>query len=195
MPGSTSGLRFDKVVVRLLGRLRAFCQPALPPGTTVVVTVTAPIRLAAKTAAAIEALIARDVTRGRLRDRQATIHGNRVRMRILAGGPDRVSRFIGFVHNPESSAGQLIDIASEVFELVKAGSGRRTRRTTGEGQPRAVSAGASSWLDAYRDAYAQLQPAGDSGTVVIVFRDGTGATLSRQSVCHKHVARHPHVGS
>src|SRR5215467_14055812 len=47
-------LRFDKVVTRLMERLQAAVREIVPDGTTVLLTVTAPIRLASKTAAALE---------------------------------------------------------------------------------------------------------------------------------------------
>ena len=47
------GLRFDRVVGRVLGDLRAFADGAAPAGVTLVVTVTAPIRQPAKTVDAL----------------------------------------------------------------------------------------------------------------------------------------------
>src|SRR5215813_14559689 len=56
-------LRFDKVAVRVVEHLRSTLREAVPEGVTVLVTITAPIRLASKTAAALEdkirALLAR----------------------------------------------------------------------------------------------------------------------------------------
>ena len=47
-------LRFDKVVTRLMDRLRATLGETVPDGMTVLLTITAPIRLPSKTAAALE---------------------------------------------------------------------------------------------------------------------------------------------
>jgi len=179
MARSASGLRFDKVVIRLRDRLRAFCDQTVPPGTTVVVTVTAPIRLAARTAASIEERINQCVDRGRGGpDMRDTVHGNQVRIRALSGGSDRVSRLVGFVHNSETSAARLMDIASEVFDLVEAASRGRARRKAGQREPIRVSAAASSWLDAYRHAYAQLTAGRLADGTRIVFPDGQVETLS-----------------
>ena len=52
-------LRFDRVVLRLVGGLRAALSELVPDGVAVVLTVTAPIRLPSKTATALE---------GRIRD-------------------------------------------------------------------------------------------------------------------------------
>ena len=47
-------LRFDKVATRVIERLQANLGETVPAGTTVVLTVTAPIRLASKTIASLE---------------------------------------------------------------------------------------------------------------------------------------------
>jgi hypothetical protein len=48
-------LRFDKVATRLIERLQAALAENVPDRMTVVLTITAPIRLASKTAAVLEA--------------------------------------------------------------------------------------------------------------------------------------------
>ena len=82
--GSTAKprLRFDKVVTRLIERLQAVLGETVPDGTTVLLTVTAPIRLPSRTAASLEDKI--QTLLGRRspgRDEQDTIHGNHVRIR------------------------------------------------------------------------------------------------------------------
>src|SRR5881396_2477929 len=47
-------LRFDKVATRLIERLQATLGKTVPDGMTVLLTITAPIRLPSKTAAALE---------------------------------------------------------------------------------------------------------------------------------------------
>ena len=48
-------LRFNKVATRLIERLQAVLGETVPYGMTVLLTITAPIRLASKTAPALEA--------------------------------------------------------------------------------------------------------------------------------------------
>lgn len=95
-------LRFDRVALRFVESLQASLGATIPDGRTLVVTITAPIRLPAKTAAALEANIRRNLARGRAGlEIRETIHGNRVTARLLGGRlPGNVS-VIGFVHNPE----------------------------------------------------------------------------------------------
>jgi hypothetical protein len=47
-------LRFDKVATRLIERLQATLGETVPDGMTVLLTITAPIRLPSKTAASLE---------------------------------------------------------------------------------------------------------------------------------------------
>jgi len=118
-------LRFDRVALRLVDDLRTALGGSVPDGQTVLVTVTAPIRLPARTATAIEEkirkLLATRAAPARLTD---TIHGNGVQLHLLKGGTGRTARLIGFVHNPDSDPGILIDVARAL--LARVGSGERT---------------------------------------------------------------------
>jgi hypothetical protein len=76
-------LRFGKVATRLIERLQATLGETVPDGMTVLLTITAPIRLASKTAASLEDKIQTLLGRGSPgRDEKDTIHGNRVQIRF-----------------------------------------------------------------------------------------------------------------
>ena len=102
------------MAIRLIERLKACLREAVPDGTAVLVTVTAPIRLPSKTAAALEekigALLRRRAPR---RDRKFAIHGNRIRIRISKNGPRRAPKVSVFVHNPDSDPVFILNMASE----------------------------------------------------------------------------------
>ena len=118
-------LRFDRVALRLVDDLRTALGGSVPDGQTVLVTITAPIRLPARTAAAIEEKILKLVaTRAAPARLTATIHGNGIQVHLLKGGTGRTARLIGFVHNPDSDPGILIDVARAL--LARLGSGERT---------------------------------------------------------------------
>ena len=120
------GLRFDKVATGLIERLQTTLGDTVPKDTTVLLTVTAPIRLPAKTAAALEDKILTLLGRGSTgRDAKDTIHGNRVRIRLLRAKAGQTPRVIGFVHNPDSDPLLLLNMASELLELINAEAGRR----------------------------------------------------------------------
>jgi len=118
-------LRFDRVALRLVDDLRTALSGSVSRGQTVLVTITAPIRLPARTATAIEEkirkLVATRAAPARLAD---TIHGNEVQVHLLKGGTGRTARLIGFVHNPDSDPGILIDVARAL--LARVGSRERT---------------------------------------------------------------------
>ncbi len=99
------GLRFDRVVARVLGDLRDFAEGAVPEGLAVVVTISAPIRLPAKTVEVLRGWIAR------AHDRSGDIHGNRVSLRWVRNAAGRRPKVAVFVHNPSTNAGELLDLA------------------------------------------------------------------------------------
>jgi hypothetical protein len=112
LTASRAGLRFDRVVVGMLGALRSYAEETAPDGVTVLVTISAPIRVPAKTADAlkqdIKALIA---SRMDGVSHAATVSGNSVQLRIFRKGSDRTPKLIGFVHNPGSNPALLLDMA------------------------------------------------------------------------------------
>jgi hypothetical protein len=102
-------LRFDKVAVRLVGRLKAALADGVPQAQAVVFAVAAPIRLPAKTAAALQTL-AHDCPPGS--ERRALLHGNSVCLRRLTGVPPHRPKTLGFVHNPASDPALILDLAA-----------------------------------------------------------------------------------
>ena len=117
-------LRFDRVALGLIDRLRTAIDGSVPDGLTVMATITAPIRLPARTAIAMEQRIRRLIaTRAAPARVTATIHGNEIQVHLLKGGTARTARLIGFVHNPDSDPAVLIDVARSL--LARIGSGER----------------------------------------------------------------------
>jgi hypothetical protein len=98
-------LRFDKVALRLVGRLKAALAGAVPEGQTVIFTISAPIRLPGKTAEVLETMIRSDPPDAQRRE---IVHDNEVRTRRLRGVPERMPKVLGFVHNVESDAGAIL---------------------------------------------------------------------------------------
>jgi hypothetical protein len=173
------GLRFDKVVTRLTGRLKATFGETVPGGTTVVLTITAPIRLPSKTAASLEDKIQTLLGRGSPgRDEKDMIHGNRVQIRLLRDQSERAPKFIGFVHNPDSDPLLLLNITSELLELISVEAGKQAPGLAGDRWLVVISAGAISCLEAYRYIYSQLRMATDFKQVLIVFADGKVGMLT-----------------
>lgn len=104
---ATSGirLRFDKVVLRLLDSVKAGVCQSLPLHQSIMFTVTAPIKLPAKTSVALQDWLGCLP----LGDSRKRINGNDVRARkAFTTGTSRV---LGFVHNPGSDAERILDLA------------------------------------------------------------------------------------
>jgi hypothetical protein len=166
-------LRFDKVATRLIEHLKATLGEIVPDGTTVLLTITAPIRLPSKTAAALEDKIQTFLGRKSPgRDKKDTIHGNRVRIRPLRHESGRAPRMIGFVHNSDSDPILLLDMTRELFELISAKAGRRAARLAGDRWLVLISAGGSSSLQAYRYIFSQLRMASGFKKILMVFGPG-----------------------
>jgi hypothetical protein len=172
-----------------LERLQATRGKVVPDGMTVLLTITAPIRLPSKTAASLEdkmqTLLGRGLPgRDKLgrdeagRDEKDTIHGNRIRIRLLRDESGRAPKLIGFVHNSDSDPLLLLNMTRELLESISAEAGRRATRLGGDRWLVVISAGGFSCLEAYRYIYAQLRMAIDFKKILIVFADGRVGTLT-----------------
>jgi hypothetical protein len=172
-------LRFDKVATRLMERLQATLGETVPDGMTVLLTITAPIRLPSKTAASLEDKIQTLLGRGSAgRDEKDTIHGNRIRLQLLRDASGRAPKMIGFVHNSDSDPLLLLNMTRELLESISAKAGRRATRHGVDRWLVVISAGGISCLEAYRYIYAQLRMATDFKKILIVFADGRVGTLT-----------------
>jgi hypothetical protein len=172
-------LRFDKVATRLIERLQASLGETVPDGTTVLLTITAPIRLPSKTAASLEDKIQTLLWRGSPgRDEKDTIHGNRVQIRVLRDESERAPKMIGFVHNSDSDPLRLLNMTGELLELISAEAARRAPKLAGDRWLVVISAGGSSLLEAYRHIYSQLRVATDFKKILMVFGDGRVGMLT-----------------
>jgi hypothetical protein len=173
------GLRFDRVASRLIERMQATFGEAVPDGMTVLLTITAPIRLPSKTAASLEDKIQTLLGRGSPgRDEKDTIHGNRVRIRLLRGASERAPKMIGFVHNSDSDPLLLLSMTGEMLELISAEAGRRAPRLASDRWLIVISAGGVSCLEVYRYIYSQLRMATGFKKILMVFGDGRVGMLT-----------------
>lgn len=161
-------LRFDRVVLEVFERLRAALHGELPTGVTAVVTLTAPIRLASRTTAAVEelirALVAGKLARGQVKK---TIHDNEVRIRIVRGRKASTSPLVGFVHNRDSDPTILFDLTQALLACADSicpsrsdTSSRRWLIVAMEDGPR--------WMETYRHVCAQIFTPADFQRVVLV---------------------------
>ncbi len=169
----TPRLRFDKVATRLIERLQATPGKSVPDGTTLLLTITAPIRLPSKTTASLEDRIQTLLGRGSPgQDEKHTIHGNHVQIRLLRDESERAPKMMGFVHNSGSDPLLLLNMTRDLLELISAEAGRWAPRLAGDRWLVVISAGGISCLEAYRYIYSQLRMATDFKKILMVFGDG-----------------------
>lgn len=104
------GLRFDRVVLRVLRDLTEHCDRCVPEGTGVVVTISAPIQ---RPAAKVEAMMQRidGLVEGR-RPAPPVFEacGNTVGLRLLSAPRAARRKLLGLVHNSKTSSELLLDM-------------------------------------------------------------------------------------
>lgn len=173
----TPRLRFDKVATRLVERLRATCAESVSDGDALVWTVTAPIRMPAKTIAAIDGEIRALAARGAPHGVAIESYGNRVLLDLRKAETARTPRTIGFVHNGASEGRVLVEKTRALLEALADADARPA--SDAEGDRWLVLVGAEpSELDAYRCVYAQLREFGAFANVVLAFDDGRVGRLT-----------------
>jgi hypothetical protein len=173
-------LRFDRVALRFVRRLQDALSASVPDGNTLILTITAPIRVPAKTAAVLEDNIGTDLARQSARGEvKYAILGNQIRVRLVKGGSRRTTKVIGFVHNPDSDPDVLFDITLSLIERVgaKARSGAPAKSA---GERWLVLAGEvpHSHIEPYRHAYSQLSIPTDFTKILMVLAGGQIETLA-----------------
>jgi hypothetical protein len=149
-------LRFDRVALGLLRRVRQGVHAEMPRGWMVALTVTAPIRLAGQTAITLEERI-RVLLKARLRHTRGfkgRVHGNGVQIRVLRSGGAPVAQFVGFIHNPTPDPGMLFDLTNSLLRAV--GSLKAARRGSRKRALVVAIADARVWTLTYGQVCAQL---------------------------------------
>jgi hypothetical protein len=113
-------LRFDRVALGFVRRLRAALAKSVPAGKVVVATTTAPIWQASKTAAVLQEEIRR-LLAARLAEIEVTIERNRIRVRVLKGGAGTTPKLLGFVHNPDPGPAVLFGLTHSLLACMSPG--------------------------------------------------------------------------
>jgi len=174
-------LRFDKVALRFVRGLQTALGGFVPDGQAVILTITAPIRLPAKTAAALEekcrAALARRSAQAKLTD---TIHGNQIQVRIVEGVASPVSKVIGFVHNPDSDPDVLFELTQSLLRCVDGAAQKGApNRSTGDRWLVVATENVAPWLsETSRHVFAQLAISTDFNKVLTVRADGSVDSLT-----------------
>lgn len=175
-PGSPTmpRLRFDKVALRFVRGLQTGLGGFVPDDRTVIVTITAPIRLPAKTAAALEEKIRAGLARRSAQaEVRATIHGNQIRVRIVQGNSNPMPKVIGFVHNADSDRDILFDLTESLIQYVDAAARNGTaKRFAGDRWLVVADDVGPSYVDTYRHIISQLSISTEFKKILMVRADG-----------------------
>jgi hypothetical protein len=175
----TPRLRLDRVALGLVDSLRVALGGVVPDDRTIAVTITAPIRQAAKTAAAIERQIRLRLRRRSLGRSAHRIHKNKIQIWVLRGGTALTSKLVGFVHNPDVDPAVLIELTSALVAAMSsrqptARSGRRKRRLLIEDRPGLLP------LATYHNVCGQLRLGAVYGEIRVSLSGGRAEKLSRR---------------
>ena len=173
-------LRFDKVVRQLIGRLQAALRESVPDGTTVLFTCTAPIRLCAKTAEALEHKITARLARRSMQVQyKDTIHGNQIRMRLVRSRSRQVAKVIGLVHNPDSDPDILLHLMHSLLQVSGAAAdhGGPAKSLKPHWLVVVIDSGFSH-IETYRQIYAELSIPTEFTKILLVFADDRVETLA-----------------
>jgi hypothetical protein len=160
-------LRFDKVVISLIRRLRAVLDKAVPEGSTVVFAMTAPIRLAAGTASLLAARIRISLADGP-DEFVETIHGNEVHVRVVSDAPRNAPRLVGFVHSPGADSRLLIEMSRSLLQLA----GRASEQPADERWFVLANSSAAPPAETWRQVNAQLSIGRQHARGLVAFPDG-----------------------
>jgi hypothetical protein len=172
-------LRFDKVVLRLVGGLQAALSEYVPDGAALVLTVTAPIRLPGKTAAALEAMVREGLARRPAKvEIKHKVHGNQIRARLVKGVAAPASRVIGFVHNPDCDPEILLRLAQALLQQIGAAARRPPAKFKGERWLVVVDEEGALPIETHRQVHAQLSISTEFRKILMLLPGGRVETLA-----------------
>jgi len=179
--GAKPRLRLDKVARGLVHQLQTSLNDVVPDGRTVIVTITAPIRQDAKTTVALEQII-RAALQGRSArtDLKEVIHGNQIRVRIVRTGCAKAQKLVGFVHNPDPGADDVLLDSTEALMacMHMAPDGRVPAKFSGARWLVITNESKFSHIEVWRKVLAQLSAPAGFSKVLMVFAGGVVEVLS-----------------
>ncbi len=113
---STLGLRFDRVVLRILRELTEHGDRVVPDGLRVLVTISAPIRLPARTADEVKRRIEALILQGAPRELIIDVNENIVGLRLVRAAHRPRPKLLGLVHNRDRDPKSLLELAERYAE-------------------------------------------------------------------------------
>ena len=109
-------LRFDKVALRFGVTLQDALRDVVPAGSTVLVTIAAPLRQSSKTANELIDTIRPLCARRTKADFRTKLYENAIAVRVARGSAGK-NDVIVLVHNPHPNAAALLDTAQSLLSV------------------------------------------------------------------------------
>jgi len=104
-------LRSDTVARRVMSGLQQSLNDAIPDGVTIILTISAPVRVPAATVKAIDQRLRREfLSRSAEQDFRESVLGNDVHVRIVNQSRPGAPKLVASVCNPEPSPIGLLDL-------------------------------------------------------------------------------------
>ena len=108
-----------------------------------------------------------------------SIHGNQIQFLGVKGIPRRAAKVIGFVHNPDTDPGILLEMTRSLLERIGAAAGKRaSARFAGDRWLVVAVEDELPWVETYRQVYSQLSMPSDFKKIVMVVAGGRVETLT-----------------
>ena len=171
-------LRFDRVALRVIESLRARLDDIVPPGKVLVVTVTAPIRLASKTVESIENLGRTYLNRLSSLGVKTRLHGNQVRLHLVKSLSAPMSSVAVFVHNPDSDMHLILGFIESLLFCLNGALGHPAPKKSAPASWLILAGGQPKYWATYRQIYDQLTLETNFGKILMVFEDGRVESLT-----------------
>ena len=172
-------LRYDRVALAFVRGLQSGLREPVPDGKTVILTITAPIKLARKTSAALEGKIRTYLERASKKlEAKETILGNRIRVRILKNGSRRHSKVIGFVHNADSNPDILLNVTQSLLERIASKAEATPARLRADRWLVLANGYGLTDIKTYRHVYSQLSIPHNFKKILMVFDGGRVEALT-----------------
>lgn len=174
-------LRFDRVALGLIRRLQTALAQSVPAGHTVVITVTAPIRLASRTTFEMAEAIRQRLGRRPARlEIDEMMNGNRIQARLMKDVSRRASKVVGYVHNPDSDPQTLFDITEVLLRHIGAAVRKRAvGKFAGDRWLALVCGeGGCPYFETYQQVFSQLAIPTGFDKVLLVLPAGRVGTLA-----------------
>jgi hypothetical protein len=157
--GDTPRLRFDRVAQTFSATIQSALSGYVPEHHALLLTISAPIRRASRTASELESRlrVLLSPTTPRRELLPGSLHGNRIGAELLTAASREAPKILVFVHNPDVEGRDLLNAAGSLLKVIwKAGDRGTSSSPAADRWLIIVDDEEPSIAEAYRAIYPQL---------------------------------------